>query len=77
LPLSDLYSLFPYGQIKTQQQAHPNKSAPLLYMGEMWYRTIHRWTQSSSATIIDLVSETLYFFLISIFEVCVRQKFYM
>lgn len=22
------------GQIKTQQQAHPNKSAPLLYMGE-------------------------------------------
>ena len=35
LPLSDLYSLFPYGQIKTQQQARPNKSAPLLYMGEM------------------------------------------
>nr|DAW30745.1 MAG TPA: hypothetical protein [Caudoviricetes sp.] len=35
MPLSDLYSLFPYGQIKTQQQARPNKSVPLLYMGEM------------------------------------------
>lgn len=43
-------------------------------MGEMWYRKSHRWTQSSSATIIDLVSETLYFFLISIFEVCVKTK---
>lgn len=41
------------GQIKTQQQAHPNKSAPLLYMGEMWYRKSHRWTHSSSATITD------------------------
>nr|DAE08372.1 MAG TPA: hypothetical protein [Podoviridae sp. ctOAf25] len=75
MPLSDLYSLFPYGQIKTQQQAHPNKSAPLLYMGEMWYRTIHRWTQSSSATIIDLVSETLYFFLISILKYVLDKNF--
>ena len=43
-------------------------------MGEMWYRKSHRWTQSSSATIIDLVSETLYFFSNFNFEVCVKTK---
>lgn len=43
-------------------------------MGKMWYRTSHRWTQSSSATIFDSQGNNTILFSNFNFEVCVKTK---